>query len=180
MPAYAYVIVFVAWLAWISAFVFRKRAKVARRINRQARWGIFLQGIGFVLIWQGRFWARDPGWKLLPALILLACAVLLSWTGVAALGRHWRIDAGLNPDHQLVRSGPYRFVRHPIYASMLCLFLGTGLIVTPWYVLVPAIAIFLVGIEIRVRIEDALLASQFGDDFSAYKRNVPAYVPWLR
>ena len=63
---------------------------------------------------------------------------------------------------------------------MLCMLLGTGLILTPWPLFVAAILIFLVGTEIRVRIEDGLLASQFGEDFTAYKHKVPAYIPWLR
>ena len=57
----------------------------------------------------------------------------ISWTG--ALGRQWRIDAGLSADHQLITSGPYRFVRHPIYTSMLSILLGTGFLITPWWLL---------------------------------------------
>ena len=180
MPIYAYIILFGAWLAWFSAFLSRKRATGAAQTKKQARWGILLEGIAFALLWQGRFWERRPGWKLVPATVLLASAVLLAWTGVSALGRHWRIDAALNSDHRLVRSGPYSFVRHPIYASMLCMLLGTGLLLTPWQLFLPAICIFLIGTEIRVRIEDALLASHFGEQFTAYKRKVPAYIPWLR
>jgi protein-S-isoprenylcysteine O-methyltransferase Ste14 len=180
MPTYVYVILFVSWLAWFSAFLSRKRATGAREIKKQARWGILLEAVAFALLWQGRFWERAPGWKLVPAVVLLVSAALLSWTGVAALGRHWRLNAGLNPDHQLVRSGPYSLVRHPIYSSMLCLLLGTGLIVAPWPLFLLAIFIFLIGTEIRVRIEDGLLASQFGEEFAAYKRKVPAYIPWLR
>ena len=180
MPIYAYTILFVAWLAWFTPFISRKRATGAAQTNKQARWGILLEGIAFALIWQGRFWERRPGWKLVPATVLLAGAALLAWTGVSALGRHWRIDAALNSDHRLVRSGPYSFVRHPIYASMLCMLLGTGLLLTPWQLFLPAICIFLIGTEIRVRIEDALLASHFGQQFTAYKRKVPAYIPWLR
>jgi protein-S-isoprenylcysteine O-methyltransferase Ste14 len=58
-------------------------------------------------------------------------ASLLSWTATRALGRHLRFDAALTPDHQLVRSGPYRLLRHPIYTSMFCLLLGTGFVITP-------------------------------------------------
>jgi len=57
---------------------------------------------------------------------------------------------------------------------------GGLLILTSWLLLIAAILIFLVGTEIRVRIEDGLLALQFGEDFTAYKRKVPAYIPWLR
>jgi protein-S-isoprenylcysteine O-methyltransferase Ste14 len=180
MPTYVYLVLLLGWLAWFSAFLSRKRAPDARKVNKQARWGILLEGVGFALVWQGRFWAREPGWKLVPAAVLLLSAALLSWAGVAALGRQWRVDAGLNPDHQLICSGPYSLLRHPIYASMLCLLLGTGLILTPFVLFLPAVSIFLVGTEIRVRIEDALLASQFGEQFTEYKRKVPAYIPWLR
>lgn len=180
MPIYVYVFLFSAWAIWLLPFLLRKRAKRAQQINKNARWGILLEGIGFGLVWQGRFWERDPGWKMTPAVLLLAGAAMLSWTGVAALGPQWRIDAGLNPDHQLVRSGPYSFVRHPIYASMLCLLLGTGLVLAPWPLLLIALLVFLIGTEIRVRIEDGLLALRFGEQFTEYKRQVPAYVPWLR
>jgi protein-S-isoprenylcysteine O-methyltransferase Ste14 len=180
MSTYIYIILLLGWVAWSSAFLSRKRATGARQIKKQARWGMLLEGIGFALIWQGRFWERAPGWKLVPALLLLVSAALLSWTSVASLGRQWRIDAGLNPDHQLVRSGPYSLLRHPIYASMLCLLLGTGLVLAPWPLFLSALFIFLIGTEIRIRIEDGLLASHFGEEFAAYKRQVRAYIPWLR
>jgi len=179
MPAYLYIALLVGWAAWMSAFLSRKRAPAARQINKRARWGILLEGVAFAVLWQGQFWERDPGWRVIPAILLLLLAAVLSWTGVRALGKQWRIDAGLNPDHRLIRSGPYSIVRHPIYASMLCLFLGTGLILSSWPLLLPALALFLIGTEIRVRVEDSLLAAQFGDDFAAYKRAIPAYIPWL-
>ena len=180
MPTYVYIILFVGWLVWFSAFLSRKPATSARQIKKQARWGMLLEGVAFALVWQGRFWEQAPGWKIFPAAVLLVLAAILSWTAVAALGRHWRFDASLDADHHLVRSGPYCFVRHPIYASMLCMLLGTGLIVAQWPLFVSAILIFLIGTEIRVRIEDGLLASQFGEEFTAYRRRVPSYIPWLR
>jgi protein-S-isoprenylcysteine O-methyltransferase Ste14 len=139
-----------------------------------------LEGAGFAVLWQGHFWEHDPGWRVIPAIALFLVAAILSWTGVTALGRHWRVDAGLNSDHQLVRSGPYSIVRHPIYSSMLCLLLATGLMVSPWPLFIAAMTLFLIGTEIRVRIEDSLLAARFGNEFAVYRRAVRAYIPWLR
>ena len=82
--------------------------------------------------------------------------------------------------HELITAGPYRIVRHPIYASMLCLLLGTGFLITPWPLFGVALAMFLVGTEIRVRVEDSLLASRFGETFREYQQQVSAYVPLLR
>ena len=94
------------------------------------------------------------------------------------LGRQWRIDAGLNADHALITSGPYRIVRHPIYTSLLCLLLAVGFLFTrlPWLALASVLA--LLGTEIRVRVEDGLLESRFGKQFEDYKKSVPGYIPW--
>jgi protein-S-isoprenylcysteine O-methyltransferase Ste14 len=182
MPIYVYIILVLAWFGWFSPFLLRRQSSgKPQQVNVRARWGITLEFVAFALLWQGRFWEREPQlWRLVIAILLLAAACLLSWTAVGALGRHWRMDAGLNADHQLVRSGPYAVVRHPIYTSMLCVLLGTGLIITPWVLFVAALIVFVAGTEIRVRTEDALLASRFGEEFTNYRRSVPAYIPWLR
>jgi len=110
----------------------------------------------------------------------LAAGALLSWTALRALGRQWRIDAGLSSDHELVRSGPYGLVRHPIYASMFCMFLGTGLMIALGWPFAAGFMLFVIGTEIRVRVEDSLLASRFGEQFRHYQRTVKAYIPLVR
>jgi protein-S-isoprenylcysteine O-methyltransferase Ste14 len=114
------------------------------------------------------------------AVLFLALAGTLSWTAARALGKHLRLDAALSADHQLIRSGPYRIIRHPIYASMFCLLLGTGFVITPLPLLLLAIALMVAGTEIRARIEDRLLAAGFADDFRVYRQQVSSYIPYLR
>jgi len=77
-------------------------------------------------------------------------------------------------------TGPYRVIRHPIYASMLCVLLGTGFMITPLWLLSVSFLVFVAGTEIRVRLEDRLLASHFGDQFRQYKSNVAAYIPFVK
>jgi protein-S-isoprenylcysteine O-methyltransferase Ste14 len=57
--------------------------------------------------------------------------------------------------------------------------LATGIILTPWQLFLPALVLFLIGTEVRVRIEETLLATRFGEEFKSYKREVPAYLPFL-
>jgi protein-S-isoprenylcysteine O-methyltransferase Ste14 len=182
MPVYGYAILAAGWLVWATAFLTARRSsEPAKVVDRRARFGIALAGVGYGLLWQGRFWERPlPVWRLVLSIVFLLLASLLSWTGTRALGRQWRIDAGLSADHELVMSGPYRVVRHPIYSSMLCLFLGTGTMLTPLPLFAIAACFFFAGTEIRVRIEERLLASRFGDSFAAYHHRVPAYIPFLR
>jgi protein-S-isoprenylcysteine O-methyltransferase Ste14 len=182
MRTFAYVLLAVGTLLWFAPFLLMKRNKdTPQKLNPRARWGILLVMLAYSLLWQNSFWARPLSeWRIAISTIFLGLAALLSWTGARALGRHWRIDAGLSKDHELVRSGPYRFVRHPIYTSMLCLLLGTGFLVTPLLLLLLSVVLFTIGTEIRVRIEDSLLASNFGQQFQEYKRGVPAYIPFLK
>jgi protein-S-isoprenylcysteine O-methyltransferase Ste14 len=182
MPAYAYAILVAGWLIWLTPFFRAKRAeKPAKQVDRRARWGILLVGIAYSLLLPGRFWERSPRpWQIALSILFFALASLLSWTGARALGRQWRIDAGLSDDHALITAGPYRFVRHPIYTSMLGVLLATGTLISPWWLLLPSLFLFVIGTEIRVRIEDHLLASSFGDRFVEYRQRVPAYIPFLK
>src|SRR4029077_8973336 len=180
MPTYAYLILVLGWVLWLTPFFPAKQSeKPAKQVDRRARWGILLVAIAYTLLGQGRFWERSlQPWQVALSIVLFVLASLLSWTGARALGRQWRIDAGLSTDHELVTSGPYRYVRHPIYTSMLGVLLGTGALITPWWLLLPSLLLFVIGTEIRVRIEDHLLASQFGDRFAEYRKRVPAYIPF--
>jgi protein-S-isoprenylcysteine O-methyltransferase Ste14 len=182
MPASAYTLLAAGWVVWLMPFFLVKRnsAKPEKR-DRRARWGIVLEGLAYSLLWQSKFWARPPeNWRMALSVFFFISAGLLSWTGVRALGRQWRVDAGLNADHELVQSGIYRVVRHPIYTSMLCLLLGTGFMITPLPMLLLSLLLFMIGTEIRVRIEDGLLAARFGDQFRKFQRRVPALHSLLR
>lgn len=182
MPSYSYAVLAAGFLIWVTPFLLaRRKSKAPTNLDRRARWGMALQGIAYALLWQGHFWNTVlPTWRFALSVIFLGLAGALSWTGARALGQQWRFDAGLSVDHQLVTIGPYRFIRHPIYCSMLCLGLGIGLMITPWLFFVLSIALLIGGTEIRVRIEDKMLASHFGERFRQYQRRIPAYVPFMR
>lgn len=182
MPTYGYVILIGGWVLWLMPFfTTRRTSKKPAKRDRRARWGIVIQGVAYWLLWFNAFWAKPPQtWRIAISVLFFLLGSLLAWTAVRTLGSHWRIDAGLNHDHELVRSGPYRIVRHPIYASMFCTLLGTGFMVTPLLIFAVSLVAFLAGTEIRVQVEDGLLASRFGDQFRQYQHSVSAYIPFVR
>lgn len=188
MSAFALAVLVGGWLTWLLPFFLlalnrkgRRNTRAPQQLDRRARWGIFLQGAGFALVWQGPFWTRAVApWRIPVSILFFVLAGLLSWISARTLGRQWRLDAGLNADHELVRSGPYRIVRHPIYLSMFAVMLGAGLLISRPAWLAAAVVLEIIGTEIRVRVEDALLASRFGDQFTEYQRRVPAYIPGVR
>ena len=107
-------------------------------------------------------------------------SVVLVWMATRHLDKQWRFEAALSEDHNLITTGPYRWLRNPIYASMLGMLLATGFAKTWWPLLIAGVTFFVIGTEIRVRAEEQLLATRFGDEFEKYKATTPAYLPFLR
>ena len=173
------------WVLWFFPYVFlapkvQKRESIT--VTSPSRFGLLLEVVGIAML----FLLRVPDAPriempiLIAAFVLGLLACLMMWTAITSLGRQFRIQAGLYHDHELVRHGPYGLVRHPIYASLLMMSIVTGLLLTPWLWLMIAAAIHVAGTEIRVHTEERLLASRFGEQFSTYKKSVPAYLPLVR
>jgi protein-S-isoprenylcysteine O-methyltransferase Ste14 len=172
----------VCWILWAYPLVSRARKQRHRESVVTApvgKWGVWVQTMAYFVACL-RIVRSHPQPLLIASMIIGPLSTLLVWQAVGHLGRHWRIQAGLYADHELVRTGPYHFVRHPIYASMLGMLVASGLVMTRWEVLIIALAIFIIGTEIRVRAEDGLLESRFGETFRAYRSAVPAYIPFVR
>jgi protein-S-isoprenylcysteine O-methyltransferase Ste14 len=173
------------WIAWSLAFVKpRRQAAGQKKVVRApaSRWGIGLVMLGFACVWT---FVQPQGFQkslasLIASMILGPPSVALAWAATRHLGKQWRYEAALSADHELIRTGPYRWLRHPIYASMLGMLLATGTAHAWWPLLVASLIFFLAGTEIRVRAEDTLLAERFGQEFAHYQANTRAYIPFLR
>lgn len=94
------------------------------------------------------------------------------------LGTNWSASVQIKTDHQLVRSGPYRFVRHPIYTGILTGFFGSALALDQWRGLF-AFLIVLIALVYKLRLEERWMAETFGDAYADYRRHTGALVPYL-
>src|SRR5215472_175956 len=173
------------WAVWLYPFAFRaphnqKRPSITRAAPTRA--GLLLECLAIAIALSFRISdGSNPGLLRIAGFLTLGpVSATVSWSAVRHLGRQFRISAGLYEDHQLVRTGPYAFVRHPIYASLLVILLSTAFLMTPWTWSAVGVAMFLAGTEIRVRAEDRLLESRFGAAFEEYRRGAAAYIPWVR
>ncbi|MGA8743448.1 MAG: isoprenylcysteine carboxylmethyltransferase family protein [Terracidiphilus sp.] len=175
----------VCWIAWSLAFVRpQKRAAGAKKTERApvSRWGIVLVMLGYACIWA---FVRPVGFEksaasLIASMIMGPPSVVLVWMAARHLDKQWRFEAALSDNHKLITTGPYRWLRNPIYASMLGMLLATGFAKTWWPLLVAGVVFFVIGTEIRVRAEEKLLAARFGEKFARYKAKTPAYFPFIR
>ncbi len=176
-----YILIGVGTALWFAPFVlFWRGQRNPVRVNRKARWGMLLELVAYSLLWLGRFWELAPGaWQVAGSAALFALACLISWTATRALGKEFRVDAAVGADHELIRSGPYRIVRHPIYTSILCVMLATALLISGPLLTAISIAVFLTGTLIRMRAEDSLLEEHFGARFREYKGSVAGLIPFV-
>jgi protein-S-isoprenylcysteine O-methyltransferase Ste14 len=175
----------VSWAVWWYPFFFlaphsQKRASVTA--TGPTRAGLFLECLAIFIAFFCRLPEGPPPewWRIAGFVVCVPVAIVLMFTSVRHLGRQFRINAGLYEDHQLVTGGPYGIVRHPIYSSLGTMLVSTLFLFTRWQWVVPALALYIAGTEIRVYTEDRLLASRFGERFLEYKRRVPAYLPFVR
>jgi protein-S-isoprenylcysteine O-methyltransferase Ste14 len=185
MQLAALIEILLCWAVWWYPPLFRAPHR-QKRASITAPWrswaGITLEMLGYAAALVFRLPSSDPPGtlRLIAAMIPGPIAVALMWSAVSHLGRHWRLQAGLYEDHQLVRTGAYSVVRHPIYASMLAMLIAMLLLQASWVGMAVSLALFLAGTELRVRTEEQLLAARFPGEFGAYRRQVPAYIPFVR
>jgi protein-S-isoprenylcysteine O-methyltransferase Ste14 len=120
----------------------------------------------------------EAGWlpvRIVGLAVGVAGAVLLVWSSVL-LGRLMLHEAAVREDHTLIESGPYRFVRHPVYTGYLALLLGSG-VASLNVCLLLLWPISLLGILIQAACEERLLGTRFGQDYERYVRRTGRLVP---
>jgi protein-S-isoprenylcysteine O-methyltransferase Ste14 len=177
-------LVAVGWFAWLYPFLFRaphRQHRDAITVAGPTRVGLLLEGIGIFLAFVFREDGDPTVIRTAMAVALIAVCAAMAWQSVVHLGRQFRVHAGLYHDHELVRTGPYRIVRHPIYTSLMGMLIATLLLLRTELVWTAvSLACFIAGTEIRVRSEDGLLESRFNERFREYQKAVSAYIPFVR
>jgi protein-S-isoprenylcysteine O-methyltransferase Ste14 len=119
-----------------------------------------------------------PGWlRWIGFALGISSLTMVAWSQ-AELGRHWSAQLQLREGHELVISGPYQWIRHPLYTAGLGYVAGLALVSASW----PFIGLaFLVAVGLLVRVpkEEAMLIEKFGDEYRNYIRRTGRFLPRL-
>ena len=154
---------------------------MAAVMAHKGNWGLALESAGIFLAFLRLPHAPPPDMaRMIASIVLAPVGTVFGWLAVRHLGKQLRILAGLYPDHELIRTGPYAVVRHPVYATLFLLMLASGLLLAWWPLLLLGVILYVAGTEIRIHAEEELLQARFGAAFEDYRRRVPAYLPFLR
>jgi len=162
------------------------------RVNRMQRqepsgeqaFRILVMAAAFILLYSNdpRFGVLDRRF-ITQTNMIFAVGSVLTWAGVTFaiwaryhIGRYWSATVALRADHQLIRTGPYARIRHPIYTGMLLAVAGSALAIGRYRALV-ALAIVLLGFIWKSKKEEALLAAQFGPAFEEHRRRTGFFLP---
>lgn len=111
--------------------------------------------------------------------LLMAGTIGLFWWSSRAMGRNWAIVAQTRADHELVQSGPFAWVRNPIYGALFLFLLAMGVGYGHYWNILPGAVLYWTGTMMRVRIEERLLSAQFGAAYDDYRARVKRFVPGL-
>lgn len=177
------------WIAWLGIWLLASgntKATLRRESNAsRLSYSVPLWIAAYLVL------ARHVPWEPLDARIvpvaawpvIAGAAIVVLGLGFAMwarfyLGRNWSANVTLKQDHELIRSGPYRWVRNPIYTGMIVALIGSALARGRW---AGVLAVFLMTASFwyKARKEERVLHEAFGAEYEAYRREVASLIPFV-
>jgi len=168
---------------WLIGSLHMKRVKAAEKSADRITTILFMV-VAFLLLFSDFFRIGPLRLRFVSAMAWISwLGLCLTCLGVAiavwarhCLGAQWSARVTLKVDHQLIRSGPYAYVRHPIYSGMLLGVMGTALLVGEWRGVL-AIALVVIAHSRKARREESMLATEFGSTYAQYRQHTGFLFP---
>jgi protein-S-isoprenylcysteine O-methyltransferase Ste14 len=168
---------------WLVSALKRKKTKQRESILQRFGYTLLL-AVGFYLLYQPQplyGWFRS---RFLPAgplcewlgVVLTAAGIGIAFWARWHLGTNWSGTVTLKEGHELIRTGPYRSIRHPIYTGILLALLGTAVTFGEVRALL-AVVIAWVSFYVKARREESFLSQEFGPNFAEHKQHTGMFLP---
>ena len=129
--------------------------------------------------WLGKRFVPPSGAVAIAGAVVTALGVGLAAWARHSLGKNWSAAVTIKECHELIGTGPYARIRHPIYSGVILGLLGTALAIGEWRALI-AVAVLFVSYFIKARKEEALLAREFGPAFEDHHSRTGVFLPRFR
>jgi protein-S-isoprenylcysteine O-methyltransferase Ste14 len=179
-----------AWLVFLLYWA-TSAAGTKPTLKRESTWGrapqMFLVVPGAVLLFGNDVNIAMLSQRFVPREAMVRdTGVALTWLGILFaiwaryhIGQYWSGRVTLKEDHQLIRTGPYARMRHPIYTGVALAMFGTALVVGEWRALLGALLV-LIAHGLKARKEESWLTKQFGEAYENYRRETGFLLPRFR
>ncbi len=175
-------VIFLCWAMFIIYWIVAS-FRVKRTVEKQAGWWriqilLIASAIAFSLINLGPIlWPYALTIGIFADIVTLIGLIIILWARIV-LGGNWSTSTVLKENHELIQSGPYRYVRHPIYSGLMILVLGVAIFYGRAIGFV-ALAISFIAAWLRAREEEKLLTGHFPEEYPNYKARVKAFIPFV-
>jgi protein-S-isoprenylcysteine O-methyltransferase Ste14 len=178
------------WVAWLLYWrISAVGVKAARRLESPASRAAHLVPLALAatLLWINsipgggvlfeRFLPRSYA-SYWTGTALLALGLAFSVWARVYIGRNWSATVTIKEDHELIRSGPYALVRHPIYTGLLLAFIGTAIVRAEWRGVLAVLIVF-AALWRKLRLEERWMSETFGEEYRRYREHTAALIPFL-
>jgi protein-S-isoprenylcysteine O-methyltransferase Ste14 len=154
----------------------------ADRGTRRLVWiliSISFNGAWFPVIFDfGRLFALGD-WLTWVGVAIMISGVVFRRYVISFLGKFFTATVQIHKDHQLIKAGPYRYIRHPAYLGILILALGDGIALANWISLLLCIVLPTIGIIQRIKVEEKELYHHFGEQYQDYQKSTWRIIPYI-
>jgi protein-S-isoprenylcysteine O-methyltransferase Ste14 len=186
---YFVLIVGLCWVAFVAVWLV-SAFSAKRNIHTSWGWGIWLRiiiALGIYFIFREKIYASFFKSHTLPTVnpIIGAIGALLTIIGVTIaiwarlyLGTNWGMPMTLKENRELVTGGPYKYIRHPIYAGMMLAMTGAVLALGLWWLFTVFVVYFLYFIYSATS-EEKILAKEFPHEYPAYRKRTQMLIPFI-
>ena len=188
MNAYALVTI-INWLLFLLYWWLMSRkvkAAVYAQSSAERYIYLFFLLLSFLLLYTPLFAIGPLGHQIIPVNEITGmCGAIVSTSGVAfaiwarkTLGDNWSGNVTIKREHELIQSGPYKIVRHPIYTGFEICFLGAAVTIGQLKGFAALGIIFLNHLN-KIKLEEKIMCEQFPEEYARYSKRVKRLIPFI-
>ena len=182
----AFEVIWIGWVvSWVAASLWSGRTE--KRAATREMWIyriVIFAGAILIAPWTAQVLGERPAWQVgsygaYAFVGVMLTGLALTWWARIHLGRLWSSAITRKEEHRLVETGPYEYVRHPIYTGLIIALLATAASEATPVAALGAVLIAL-GLWLKARTEERFLLTELGPDaYESYRRRVPMLVPFV-
>ena len=183
LVAFPWVVFLVYWLA--GAMKTRATREKEPLTSRAAI--LLIEIIGYALVFNGSTGIGFLGTRFMPRTLASAIlGVAFTWSGIGLaiwaryhLAEYWSARITIKEGHQLIRTGPYSHLRHPIYSGLILATIGSAVVIDEWRCIL-GVCLVLTGYCFKANKEEAMLSERFGEAFREHQKHTGFLIPRFR